>query len=135
MHAYVLETCSFPGQHSADNICSQLRVTDEWGITDKVQAVITDNGANMVAAVHKAGWAHYPCFAQTLNVVVKDCIKALHDLLDIQQRCRAIVAFFHHSTRAAERLKEVQKQLKSPEHKLIQSVFIWFTNKMHLFYI
>ncbi len=51
-----------------------------------------------------------------------DCIKALPDLLDIQQRCRAIVALFHHSTRAAERLKEVQKQLKSPEHKLIQSV-------------
>ncbi len=134
MQAYVLETCSFSGQHSADNICTQLkRVTDEWGITDKVQAVITDNGANMVAAVRKAGWAHYPCFAHTLNLVVKDTIKALPDLLDIQQRCGAIVAFFHHSTRAAERLKEVQKQLKSPEHKLIQSVETRWNSVFYMF--
>lgn len=123
MQAYVLQTCSFQGQHSADNICSELkRVTQEWGRTDKVQAVITDNGANFVAAVRKAGWAHYPCFAHTLNLVVKDSIKALPDLLHMQQRCSAIVTFFHHSTRAAEKLKAFQNQLKCPEHKLIQSV-------------
>lgn len=42
---------------------------------NKVQAVITNNGANIVAAVCKAGWAHYPCFAHTLNLAVKDSIK------------------------------------------------------------
>uniref|UniRef100_A0A3B4TRY0 BED-type domain-containing protein n=1 Tax=Seriola dumerili TaxID=41447 RepID=A0A3B4TRY0_SERDU len=111
MQAYVLQTSSFSGKHSADNICSELkRITNEWGITAKVHAVITANGA------------HYPCFAHTLNLVVKDSIKVLPDLLDIQRKCSAIVAFFHHSTRAAERLKEIQKQLKLPEHKLIQSV-------------
>lgn len=31
-----------------------------------------------------------------LKFVVKDVIVALSDLLDIQQRCSAIVAFFHH---------------------------------------
>lgn len=73
MLAYVLETCSLPGKHSADNICSQLtRIVEEWGIADKILSVVTDNGANMVAAVHQAGWAHYPCFAHTLNLVVKD---------------------------------------------------------------
>lgn len=107
MQAYVLQTCSFQGQHSAENIYSELkRVTQEWGITDKVQAVITDNGANFVVAVRKAGWAHYPCFAHTLNLAVKDSIKALPDILHMQQRFSAIVTFFHHSTRAAEKLKE-----------------------------
>ena len=76
----------------------------------------------MVAAVRKAGWAHYPCFAHTLNLVVKNSIKALPDLLYNQQRCSAIVDLFHHSTQATEKLKEIQKQLKFPEHKLIQSV-------------
>ncbi len=76
----------------------------------------------MVAAVHKAGKAHCTCFAHTLNLVVKDSIKALPDLLDIQQRCCATVAFLHRSTRAAERLREIQKHLKFSEHKLIQSV-------------
>lgn len=58
--------CSVPGQHTADNICAQInRIAEEWGITDKILAVVTDNGANMVAAVWKGGWAHYPCFAHT----------------------------------------------------------------------
>lgn len=134
MQAYVLETCSFSGQHTADNICSELkRITDEWGISDKVQAVITDSGANMVAAVHRAGWKHYPCFAHTLNLVVKDSIKALPGLLDIQHRCSAIVTFFHHSTRAAERLKEIQEQQNFPEHKLIQSVETRWNSVFYMF--
>lgn len=45
------------------------RITEELGIADKVAAVVTDdkvaavvtdNGANMVNAVHKAGWRHHP---------------------------------------------------------------------------
>ena len=77
MQAWVLETSSFSRKQTADNICAELkRVADQWGIAATIQAVITDN-ANMIAAVHKAGWAHYPCFAHAINVVVKDSIKAL----------------------------------------------------------
>lgn len=61
-------------------------------------AAVTDNGVNVVTAVHKAGWAHYPCFAHTLNLVVKDSMKAHPDLLEIQMKSSAVVAFFHHST-------------------------------------
>ncbi|XP_051787963.1 zinc finger BED domain-containing protein 4-like [Erpetoichthys calabaricus] len=123
MMAYVLETCCVPGQHTADNICSQLtRIVEEWGIADKILAVVTDNSTNMFAAVRKAGWAHYPFFTHTLNLVVKDSFKAHPGLLEIQQKNSAIVAFFHHSTKAADKLKEIQKQQKFPEHKLIQAV-------------
>lgn len=54
----------------------------------------------MIAAA--AGLAHYPCFAHPIHLVVKDFMKALPELLDIQQRCSAIVTFFHHSTNATE---------------------------------
>lgn len=123
MLAYVLETCCLPGQHTADNFCSQLtRISEEWGITNKILAVVTDNVANMIAAVCKAGWAHYPCFAHTLYLVVKDSFKAHPDLPEIQQKRSAIVAFFHHKAKAIDKLKEIQKQQKFPEHKRIQSV-------------
>uniref|UniRef100_A0A3B3S4P9 HAT C-terminal dimerisation domain-containing protein n=1 Tax=Paramormyrops kingsleyae TaxID=1676925 RepID=A0A3B3S4P9_9TELE len=106
MQAFVLETCSFTNQHTAENISSELiKITTEWGITDKVQAVITDKAFNMVNAVQKA-----------------NSIKALPDLLSLKERCNAIVSFFHHSTRATERLKVVQKQHNFPEHKLILAV-------------
>lgn len=123
MREFVLETHSFHGQHTADNISSALKqITEEWGITEKVVAVVTDNGANMVAAVHKAGWRHFPCFAHTLNLVVKDSVKAVPEVVQVLEKCRAIVSFFHHSTKATEKLKDIQQQLKVAEHKLIQSV-------------
>lgn len=59
MLAYVLDTCSVPGQDTAENICSQLtRIAEEWSILDKILAAVTVNGANMVAAMRKAGWSH-----------------------------------------------------------------------------
>ncbi|XP_067369733.1 zinc finger BED domain-containing protein 4-like [Channa argus] len=85
-------------------------------------AVITDNGANVASAVHKAGWTHYPCFAHTLNLVVKDAIKAVPQVVNLLQKCSNIVSFFHHSTKATQKLADIQKQLNKPEHKLVQSV-------------
>ncbi|KAM9809120.1 zinc finger BED domain-containing protein 4-like [Syngnathus typhle] len=123
MVEYVLEANCFTEQHTAANISLALkRITDHWGITQKVAAVITDNGANVVAAVHQAGWTHYPCFAHTLNLVVKDAIKAVPEIVNLLHKCSAIVTFFHHSSKATEKLSNLQKQLDMPEHKLIQSV-------------
>uniref|UniRef100_A0A672ST01 HAT C-terminal dimerisation domain-containing protein n=1 Tax=Sinocyclocheilus grahami TaxID=75366 RepID=A0A672ST01_SINGR len=123
MQEFMLETCHFSAQHTDDNISAELkRIAEEWGITEKVLAVVTDNGANMVSAVHKAGWKHYPCFAHTLNLVVKDAIKASPEIFHLLEKCRSIVSFFHHSTKATEKLKQIQKQLKVTEHKLIISV-------------
>lgn len=119
MQQFVLETRCFPGQHTADNISLELkRITDEWAITQKVIAVVTDNGANMDSAVHKAGWKYYPCIAQTLNLV----IKAVPEVAQLLTECSSIISFFHHSAKATEKLKRIKKQLKVAKHKLIQSV-------------
>lgn len=85
-------------------------------------AVVTDNGANMVSAVHKAGWKHYACIAHALNLVIKDGIKAVPEVAQLLTKCSSIVSFFHHSAKATGKLKQIQKQLKVAEHKLIQSV-------------
>ncbi|CAL9706231.1 unnamed protein product [Knipowitschia caucasica] len=123
MVEYVLEASPFTEKHTAANISSALkRITDDWGIRQKVIAVITDNGANVVAAVNMAGWTHYPCFAHTLNLVVKDAIKAVPEIVNLVKKCSNIVGYFHHSSKATEKLVEIQKQLNKPEHKLIQSV-------------
>ncbi|XP_070408968.1 zinc finger BED domain-containing protein 4-like [Nothobranchius furzeri] len=123
MREFVLETHTFHGTHTADNIRLELkRITEECGITEKVVAVVTDNGANMVAAVHKAGWRHHPCFAHTLNLIVKDSLKAVPEVVQVLEKCSAIVSYFHHSSKATEKLRDIQQQLKVAEHKLIQSV-------------
>lgn len=81
------------------------RIRDEWAITQKVIAVVTDSGANMVSAVHKARWNHYPCIIHTSNLVLKGGIKAVVQLLT---KCNTIVSFFHHSAKTTEKLKQIQ---------------------------
>ena len=104
MQECVLETCSFAGQHSAD-ICSELkRITDEWGSTD------TDNCENMVAAVRKAGWAHYPCFAHTLNLGAQS-IYAIGSVAKWTARIRDVVVWMRRSAMAKVVLKEKQRAL------------------------
>ncbi len=123
MQSCNLATIHVAVQHTADNISEILtKITDEWGITNKVHAVITDSGANMVSAVRKTCWKHIPCFSHTLNLIVKDSIKADTSLESILEKCSAIVRFFHHSTRATDKLKELQSQLHLPQHKLIQAM-------------
>ena len=52
-----------------------MKIATEWGIKEKVVAVVTDNGANVARAVKDAasqvgtGWAHVSCSVHTLNLM------------------------------------------------------------------
>ena len=83
-----------------------LRVIREWKLEGKVVAVCTDNAANITAAVKLK---HLPCFAHTLNLVVQ---KGVATLAAIQMKVKAIVAHFHRSTVAAEKLRSLQQQMQ-----------------------
>ncbi|XP_051793095.1 zinc finger BED domain-containing protein 4-like [Acanthochromis polyacanthus] len=123
MQSCNLATVHVAVQHTADNISELLvKITDDWDITAKVHTVVTDSGANMVSAVRKTCLKHLQCFAHTLNLIVKDSIKADTSLESILEKCGAIVRFFHHSTKATDKLKEVQNQLQLPQHRLMQAV-------------
>lgn len=63
--------------HTADYIGNQiLKTLGEWNIPDdKVVAITTDNGANMVRAIYDSFGKnrHIPCFAHTVNLVCENC--------------------------------------------------------------
>ena len=46
-------------------------VADEWSLSDKLAASVTDNGRNIVLALQIAGWMRLPCFGHTLQLAVK----------------------------------------------------------------
>ena len=133
LKSLVFETFAFKSSHTAEHIAvSFLRVATSWEISDKVVATPIDNAANIVAAVRIAGWKHAKCFAHTLNLVVSEAIKA--DLInDIRKRCRQIVTFFHRSTKATDKLKEIQAQVHIPIHKLIQEVDTRWNSTFYMF--
>ena len=71
-----------------------MSVTDNWGITEKVVCVVTDNANNIVAAVRLNSWKHLPCFAHTLNLDVQDSLKADPELAEIQKKYQALCRIF-----------------------------------------
>jgi len=67
--------------HTAGNIARWLSsiVEDYKLCPEKIVACVTDNGANMVAAMDilntEYGWTHFRCAAHTLQLCVQDCLK------------------------------------------------------------
>ena len=134
LKSLVLETLKFDLSHTAEHIADALlKVAENWDISSKVVAIVTDNASNIVAAVRITGWVHVPCFAHTLNLVVSEAIKSDESVSDLKKRCKQIVTFFHQCVKATEKLKEVQCQLKLPEHKLIQEVDTRWNSTFYMF--
>ena len=119
MSSRVLNTAQIDVEHSAINLAEHLKlVLNEWKIPDKkVVAIITDNGANIVKAIKEfTTFRHIPCFAHTLNLVVKNSIDANDVVSELLDTCRGIVSYFKKSTIGTSKLKQFsqssQKKLK-----------------------
>jgi len=82
----------------------------------QVQAVVTDNAANITAAVRKAGLTHLFCFAHTLNLVVQNGVRVVKQ---VQDKVKAIVEHFHRSSVACEKLLALQRQMR-PDHNAVK---------------
>ncbi len=80
------------------------------------------NAASMVNAAKLLQIPNLPCFAHTLNLVVKKALSITIDLTDIREQARKIVTFFKSSTPATEKLTAIQIQLRKKPIKLIQEV-------------
>lgn len=76
----------------------------------------------MVAAVKKMNMRHPPCFAHTLNLIVKDSLAADTELDDLRSKVRRVVGFFRSSCTAKKKLDNLQKDLKMPQLRLLQEV-------------
>ncbi|KZC12193.1 Zinc finger BED domain-containing protein 4 [Dufourea novaeangliae] len=117
-----LETEKVTGSHTGIYLSSLLnRIFHDWGIESKVRCVVTDNTPSMLSAVRSlgSGVTSIPCFAQTLNLVVKKSLNAIAELVTIRQKCRNIVSYFKSSCLATEKLTEIQNRFGIENHKLI----------------
>jgi len=75
--------------HTASNIAKTMKaVLQDWGVTNKVVCIVTDNDATMVKACRLLQYKHLPCVAHTIKM---PCID------DILTKCKTIVAFFKRS--------------------------------------
>ncbi len=124
---YVLQTRDMPECHTEHNLAEHLKkALAEWGITEKDPVVVTDNASNMTIAAEEAAFTvHVKCYARTLNLAAQHALK-ITAVARLLGRVRRIVNFFRRSTTANHMLKEKQRLLRLPEHKLMTDVVTRF---------
>ncbi|KAJ8913361.1 hypothetical protein NQ315_008751 [Exocentrus adspersus] len=74
----LLDCIPYDDRHTAVNLSNFLKgVFSNWKIENKVVCVISDNAANITAAIRMGGWRHLGCFAHSLNLTVQGALKEI----------------------------------------------------------
>ncbi|XP_076843154.1 NACHT, LRR and PYD domains-containing protein 3-like isoform X2 [Brachyhypopomus gauderio] len=110
-----LETVFVPESHTGDNLTEALRSSfQEWSLDErKLVCITTDNGANIVAAVHKLGWQRPSCFGHNLHLAITNTLKTEKDrTARAMGLCRTLVTTFLQSWQNKRKLHKEQSELQ-----------------------
>ncbi|XP_052407935.1 zinc finger BED domain-containing protein 4-like [Carassius gibelio] len=119
----VLGVRRFYQTHTAQHLMeAKALLMAEWGITTKVQCMVTDNASNMILSAQLLNLRHVPCFAHNLNLIVKKALDQTPLINEIRQKARKIVGLFRSSCKAKDKLVEMQGLMGRPALKLMQEV-------------
>ena len=118
----VLHVMALEGSHTGMYIAEKFRdMLSNWNISkEKVHLVLRDNASNMERAMKDADLNSFGCFAHSLQLVVHDGVLSQHAVSDLLAVCRRIVGHFKRSTKAIDKLKDIQQNLSIPNHRLKQ---------------
>lgn len=107
----------------ASYICEKLdEVIKEFNIKDKIHIGISDNAANMNAAMRIGEFESLGCVAHTIQLVIHDSLNKQLNTKELITKCRSIVGHFKRSEQASRHFKELQEKCSLPKHQLIQDV-------------
>uniref|UniRef100_A0A4Y0BIY4 BED-type domain-containing protein n=1 Tax=Anopheles funestus TaxID=62324 RepID=A0A4Y0BIY4_ANOFN len=117
----LLECSIYSNEHTARHIADWLKqVVLKYKIENKVQAIITNNEANMQIAINEMNVQHLPCFAHTLNSLVQNAIQ--QSIKATVDEVKTIVTFFKNNSNASQKLLEAQNKHNLSSFKLKQDV-------------
>ncbi|KAL4121152.1 hypothetical protein QTP88_013717 [Uroleucon formosanum] len=132
LYSPVLTTREVFDNHTGLNIATTLKnIFNEWGITNKIVTIVSDNGSNIKNAIneHLVKY-HHPCVAHTLNLSINEAINGNLDIIQILKKCRTIVSHFKHSSYANGKLREFQLQMNLPILKVKQDIVIRWNSSL-----
>lgn len=119
MQSWCIGCSALQSDHTADTLKEVLEdvIMDSWGLDmAKMSGITTDNATNNRKAFSNHLWI--PCFGHNLHLAVKKVIE-IDDVASRLSRLRKTVSGFSRSNKMSRQLKEKQKSLKLPQHKLI----------------
>ncbi len=100
----------------------------EYNITDKIFTIITDNASTMKCTAKHFGRHHLPCFAHTLNLVVKDAMKQTNSSQSAVSKISNLTTLMKQSTKVSEKLTKIQERLGIKPKKNIKDVDTWWNS-------
>jgi len=118
----VLHVAMLEGSHTGALIAERLEdMLLHWRISkERVHLVLRDNASNMERAMKDADVVSFGCFAHSLQLVVHDGVLSQRGVSDLLAICRNVVGHFKRSTKATDKLKDIQHSLGLPIHSLKQ---------------
>ncbi|KAJ8887325.1 hypothetical protein PR048_013540 [Dryococelus australis] len=104
LHHCCLEVVPFPEvRHTVQNICQFLtKLVSDWDVSQKVVAVLRDNGRNISAGLEMSSFEHIPCLAHTFNLVSKDGLLGSKIVTNLLSQSRRLAGHFKHSAHAVK---------------------------------
>lgn len=125
-------------RHTGINIAALIRdVLEDFNIDEnRISAITTDRGSNMIYAVTKVLEKLYiPCFGHVLNTFVEKVMDNKF-VADIFEKIRALYNLMSFSSNARRVLKEVQIEHKLPTNKMPSSCnTLWWSQIHQLQYV
>lgn len=120
LKSHCLAVAELKERHTAQYISDILgKILSDWQIDNsKIVTVVTDNGANVVAAVNKTFGKsrHTPCFAHTINLVTTHTVGQQY-IKPIISKVKEIVKWVKNSVINSDQLRKKQAEAGVPEGK------------------
>ena len=118
----MLATRAFPERHTGVEISQKLKkITTEFGISEKVIAIVHDQAANMelccTLLMEEQGWESQKCSTHCLQLCINGGLQ-IPAIARLLGACRKLVGHFHYSVVATEALKRRCTQMEVTQKKL-----------------
>lgn len=121
LHSRTLAVKHCKERHTSDHVKTQIeQVIEDWGLTGKVSALVTDNAANMVKAAKFLPFPSFTCAAHTLQLAVNKALKDCN-VEPTLSKLRKIVGHFKHSAISLEELKSLMQTNNEKRESLVSN--------------
>jgi len=116
-HSAMLHASHMIGQNAGAHIAQILQnMVQKWDLTGRVHVMMRDNASSMIKAKGDTNITSFGCVSHTLQLSVIKALKVQRAVEDVVANCRCIATHFSQSSLAKEKLEEIQRSQRIPEH-------------------
>ena len=109
------------GQCSIEELAERLhQLVERWQITKKVSCFVSSRNIKLSTAAKLRNWSHLCCFSDSLNLAVKDTLRANEDLMQLQKACCNLVLLIQSTVMSTNNMGTILEQINFPDVKLAQ---------------